>query len=290
MSTLSSTLQELRAHITGLGLESPSPNHASISAYIETNIINNPNSLFKRRVPPLDIVLYAIRRLFEPPPDAPPDTPRPRLRDVPDLLDFVTTIEFYRKLTLQRAEEALTIHEYYLQTDDRRANLTKQDVKRLKDYKANGDNLRKMYIEIVSQFCLWHIHYLWTSSPPRPADVTLHLCEYFPNLNEYYRNSGKKSPRLFHSDLTDAESRLLDERGKESCEFVVTSCEWAESRLQFFPGQTIANMIQTPEFSEQFPCNIDLSSLRSAMDFFLKAVDGMVNELQEMFPSGEYGS
>jgi hypothetical protein len=63
------------------------------AAYIERNIINNPKSLFKHRVPPLDIILYAIRCLL-----ARLDARCPR--NIPDLLDFATTTEFYRVLTL----------------------------------------------------------------------------------------------------------------------------------------------------------------------------------------------
>ncbi|KAF7362546.1 hypothetical protein MVEN_00602700 [Mycena venus] len=219
---MNTTLQELRAYIKASGFESPAPNHASISAYIETNIIKNPNSLFKHRVPPLDIVLYAIRRLL-----APPDAPR--LRDIPDLLDFVTTIEFYRKLALQKVEEALTIHRYYQANDDH-LTLTDEEVQRLDEYKIEGPDLRSVYIEIVLQYCQWDIYKLWTSDPPSTADATLRLCEYFPQLNDKYRALTGGSPRLFHYDLTDTERDTLSLRGIDSCTFICDSSEWAKVR------------------------------------------------------------
>ncbi|KAJ7252367.1 hypothetical protein B0H12DRAFT_1233900 [Mycena haematopus] len=266
---MNSTLQELRAYITASGLESPSPNHASISAYIETNIIKNPNSLFKNRVPPLDIVLYAIRLLLA----------APTLREIPDLLDFTTTIEFYRKLALQRVEEALTIQRYMQANDtsnanDTNATLTEQEVERLEYHKRNGPMLRTIYIEMIFQYCQWDIYHLWMSDPPRPTDVTLRLCEYFPDLNEHYQNSGAKSPRLFHDDLTEAERAKRDERGIECCTFVVDSYEWSQHNRQF-PGQAMANIFQTSEFSAKFPCEVELSNLRTTMSFYLGKVEKM---------------
>jgi len=269
---MNNTLQELRAYIKASGFESPAPNHASIS---ETNIINNPNSLFKHRVPPLDIVLYAIRRLL-----APPDSPR--LRDVPDLLDFATTIEFYRKLALQRVEEALTIHRYYQANGGNPTTLTDEEVERLVEYKTSGPDLRSVYIEMVLQYCQWDIYHLWTSDPPCVADATLRLCEYFPQLNEVYRNTGAVSPRLFHYDLTDAEREALRVRGVDCCMFVHGSCEWARARQ--LSGQMLANVFQTPEFVVAFPCEVHVSELRKSMDHYMAAVERMVNELQEMFP------
>jgi uncharacterized protein (DUF1919 family) len=48
--------------------------------------------------------------------------------------------------------------------------------------------------------------------------------------------------------------------------------------------QTLANVFQTSEFAEVFPCKIELAKLRESMDYYMSAVETMVNELQEMFP------
>ncbi|KAJ7350921.1 hypothetical protein DFH08DRAFT_806895 [Mycena albidolilacea] len=278
---METTLQELRAHITASGFQSPAPNHASISAYIEKHIIKNSKSLFKERAPPLDIVLYAIRLLLGAPTDA------PRLGDIPDLLDFATTIEFYRKLALQKVDEALTFQRYYQANNDGPTTLTDEEVERLHQYTRDGPEVRTVYIEMILQYCQWDIYHLWTSDPPCPTDVTLRLCEYFPNLNSIYRNKGATSPRLFHYDLTDAEREVLRLRGIDCCTFVSDSCDWASARQTELPGhqrQTLANVFQTSEFAEVFPCKIQLATLRGSMDYYMSAVETMVNELQEMFP------
>jgi hypothetical protein len=217
------------------------------AAYIEKHIIKNSKSLFKERAPPLDIVLYAIRLLLGASTDA------PRLGDIPDLLDFATTIEFYRKLALQKVDEALTFQRYYEANNDGHTTLTDEEIERLHQYTRDGPEVRTVYIEMILQYCQWvrlwagftivtstdhwqDIYHLWTSDPPCPTDVTLRLCEYFPNLNGIYRNKGATSPRLFHYDLTDAEREVLRLRGIDSCMFVSDSCDWASARQTELPG------------------------------------------------------
>ncbi|KAJ7750628.1 hypothetical protein B0H16DRAFT_1549671 [Mycena metata] len=276
---MNTTLQELRAHIKASGFESPAAN-AKISAYIETNILNHPNSLFKHRVPPLDIILYAIRTLL-----AAPDTPHPR--DIPDLLDFATTIEFFRNLALQKVDEALTFHAYYQDNDPERSRLTDEEVARLTEYQSNGNlgSLRTVYIEMIMQYCMMDIYYLWTSDPPRTADVTLRLSEYFPMLNKYYRNTGVTSPRLFLSDLSAEEREHVRDRGIDCCRFVTDSCQWANAHQQ--PGQTLASVFQTPAFADAHPCAVDVPALRNTMELYMDAVEKMVRELQDMFQPTE---
>ncbi|KAJ6483848.1 hypothetical protein C8R47DRAFT_1132292 [Mycena vitilis] len=271
---MTNTLQELRAHIKASGFESPS---AKFVPVIETNLVTSPNSLFKRQIPPFDIVLFAIRTLLSLP-DA------PRLRDIPDLLDFATTIEYYRTLATKRVQEALTIHRYYqANPDDGHLPLTDKEVRCLRGHKSNDTNLRDVYIEMVLMYCQIDIYHLWTSDPPRTADVTLRLSEYFPALNGYYKSEDKSAARLFHFDLSDEERKKLHECGVESCFFVSESCSWARERR--LPGQTLANVFQTPEFAVEFPCALSMKMLSKTMEHYLGEVESMFHELHQIFPA-----
>jgi hypothetical protein len=69
------------------------------------------------------------------------------------LLDFATTIEFYRTLALQKVQEALTIHQYYQANADGPVTLTDEEVDCLREYSRNDPNVRTVYIEMVLQYC-----------------------------------------------------------------------------------------------------------------------------------------
>ncbi|KAJ6447611.1 hypothetical protein DFH09DRAFT_1353151 [Mycena vulgaris] len=257
---MDNTLQELRAHIKASGFESPSPKHAVIPAYIETNILKDSGSPIKDRVPPLDIVIYTIRWLLA-------LSNSPGMSDVPDLLDLVTTIEFYRELGLRKADEALRIHQA---NDDDATKLTDEEVKHLRAHQTNDSALRNMYIKV-------DIYHLRTSDPPRPADLALRLCEYFPD-----KNTRAESPRLIHHNLSNQECEAVRLCGGNSRKFVSDSYEWAG--VHQITGQTLASVFQTPEFAIAFPCEIHPTTLRKTVEFYMDTVERMVNELQAMFP------
>ncbi|KAJ7099286.1 hypothetical protein B0H15DRAFT_944698 [Mycena belliarum] len=272
-------VQELRDYIKASGMQSP-PSNAQISgspahlavrvrspspAYIDANITHHPNALFKRSVPPLDIIILALRALL-----AAPGTPR--LHDIPDVLDFATTIEFYRTLALQKAEEALALH----------ARLSDADVHRLRAHCAADSDLREVYIEMLLQYAQLDIYRLWTRAPPCTAAVTLRLCEYFPALNALYTRTVPQSPRLFHCDLSLAERALLRARGLDCCRFLRDSFAWAAAH-----GLPLETAFQTAAFADAFPCEISVEKLRNSMEYYMAAIEGMVNELQDMFPQSE---
>ncbi|KAJ7719027.1 hypothetical protein DFH07DRAFT_973077 [Mycena maculata] len=275
------TLEELRAHIKASGVESP-VSHARISgsspihppkneflthdlAYIESEVLNHPNALFKRHVPPLDIILYAIRRVLAADAEA---------QVIPDLLDLATTVEFFRTRALQNGREALV---QYGRHSDTQRTLSREDEKRLRKYQDGSADIRAVYIELLLQYCQLDIYRLWTCDPPRPADVTLRLCEYFPALNPLYTAT---SPRLFHYDLADAERALLRKRGLDCCLFVRDSCRWAVERST--PDDPLASVFRTPAFAACFPCTVSAASLRDMMEFYMGTVQAMVDELQGM--------
>ncbi|KAJ7187717.1 hypothetical protein GGX14DRAFT_580858 [Mycena pura] len=281
---MDNTLQELRTYIKAS--ECSSSMHAAIPAYIEKKILNDPGSQFKNRVPPLDIIIYAIKRLLANSPIV-----------VPDLLDFTTTVEFYRKLALQKADDALKIHQSYRADDYSATTLTGDEVERLQGYQMNDSTLREIYIELVLNHCqlvchlcrysvlkylnchLPDIYHVRTSDPPRTADLESRLCEYFPEL---YRDARGESSLLFHSDLTQPEREVVRFRGADSFKFLRDSYDWACANQ--ISGQTLESVFQTSEFAIAFPCKIHPPTLRETVELYMETVERMVNELQEMFP------
>ncbi|KAJ7117398.1 hypothetical protein C8R43DRAFT_1137690 [Mycena crocata] len=276
------TLQELRAHIEAAGFESPTAN-ARISAYIESEILNHPNALFKHRVPPLDIIIHAVRSLLASSSSNPSGIPNPN--GIPDLLDFATTIEFYRGLALTKLREALTFNGHYHRHGGEGVALSADEEMRLRTHDEEANDLRHIYVEMLLQYCQTDIYYLVMRDPPRSADVTLRLCEYFPALNKMYANA-HTSPRLFHFDLDEEEKKLLRERGIDCCRFVRDAVQWAVQRSAV-DGQTPAAHLCTPAFAAAFPCPIRLYCLRETMDHYIDAIVRMVHELESMFPRDE---
>ncbi|KAJ7229226.1 hypothetical protein C8J57DRAFT_191916 [Mycena rebaudengoi] len=268
---MNTTLKELRAIIKAQGFESPAATtHAHVS---ETNIINHPNPLFRRHVPPLDIVLYAIRTVLEP---ADGTAAALRLHErIPDLLDFATTVEFYRQLAVERAREALE------DENNNPGRLEPVDEELLRVHDVSDADLRMLYVELILQYCQFDIYKLWTRAPPSTADVTLRLCEYFPMLNKIY-SAKSVSPRLFHFDLADAERERVRQTGLDCAGFVAASCAWAQEHR--VPGRKLEDTFQTPDFAAAFPCEIDLATLRATMAHYMDRVEAMVGDLQAMFP------
>ncbi|KAJ7286759.1 hypothetical protein C8J57DRAFT_1281974 [Mycena rebaudengoi] len=219
---------------------------------------SHPNPLFRRHVPPLDIVLYAICTVLEP---ADGTAAALRLHErIPDLLDFATTVEFYWLLAVERAREALE--------DKNPGRLESADEELLRVHDVSDAALRMPYVELILQYCPFGIYKLWTRAPPSTADVTLRLCDV--------------SPRLFHFDLTDAERERVRQTGLDCAGFVAESCAWAQEHR--VPGRKLEDTFQTPDFAVAFPCEIDLATMRATMAHYMDRVEAMVGDLQAMFP------
>ncbi|KAJ6631300.1 hypothetical protein B0H10DRAFT_2206987 [Mycena sp. CBHHK59/15] len=296
------TLEELRAYIRASGAESPADANANISAsasaaaYIETHILSSPAAaLFTRHVPPLDIILFAIRSVLAP--------PHATASHVPDLLDFATTVEFYRACAVKRGREALVFGAYYRgegegddnEGEEGRTNLTRKEEEYLHEHTSEewDAQLREIYIELVLQYCILDIHTLWTASPPCPAAVAQRLCEYFPRLVPTHASSSPRrnshtSPRLFHFDLSDAERARVDETGRTSCVFVRDSCAWAEERARK-GGPPLHQLLPSPAHAAAFPCAVDARALCATTAFYLACVEDVVRVLEGMFPSRAEG-
>ncbi|KAJ7763852.1 hypothetical protein B0H16DRAFT_1718488 [Mycena metata] len=274
---MDSRVQELREHIKAEAEALDLSVLPRAAALAEANVVTlstiPPNALFRTRVPPLDIILHAIRCLLA-------RRDFPGLGHVPDLLDLLTTSEFHRKLMVKKVEEVLTMH--HQANNGHHGTLSGGEIFCLNEYEDFDTHIRSIYVELILQYCQYDIYHLWTSNPPRTADTTLRLCQYFPKLNQFYVNAVGHSPRLFHHDLTDIEGKALYDRGLDCCRFVTTSCEWAIAHK--LSGQTLDEVFQTPQFRATFPCKVRLSTLRETMEYYVATVGSMFDKLQALCP------
>ncbi|KAF7289165.1 hypothetical protein MIND_01377600 [Mycena indigotica] len=269
---MESDLEQLRAHIRATGFNSPVAN-ATISAYIRAHILEHPNKLFTTRAPPLDIILFAINNIFVgrvPPP----------IDSIPDLLDLLTSAEFYRKIALEKANEALKLHLKYKDTSPTRTRLTDEEEQQLRGHGERDENLRSIYLELYHQFATYHMYELWTCHPPRPADMIARFCEYYPETPWLHPHTEALAHRLFCHDLSPAERAECRQRGLDMCKFMTDSSEWAQKN---YPGVLKSLVYQKPEFRAEMPCEVD--QLRPSLDYYTNTVEAMVNELQDMFQS-----
>ncbi|KAF7289996.1 hypothetical protein HMN09_01304300 [Mycena chlorophos] len=270
-----SMLKELRTHIDKTGFKSPVANTA-ISTYIGSHILEHPNNLFHARVPPLDIILYAFDATTKQ-----LDSPEHRVEVIPDMVDLLTTIEFYRIIALEKAKEALASYE---------GELTRQEKDSLGAHAAQDALLRGLYLELYRYLAGYHMYHLWTSDPPRPTDVVARLHEYYPEIFTPGNYSTNRTPtrqphesdrRLFHNDLTAAERKECWRGAIEVCKFMDNTFIWCE---QNYPGIRKVDVFQKPDFREANPCSFSLEEIKISLEYYRATVQDMVFKLQDMFP------
>jgi len=263
------TLQELRNYVKSLKVdEYTTSDHKDIYTYIEQKILNQ-DSLFKTRVPPLDLILYAIRNIMRPSMVA---------DQIPDLLDLLAAVEFYRNVSLGKANDALVYNDWYKAKDERAISLTHEERTDLESQVKMADVLRAIYFNLILQYCQFDVYTLWSHHPDSMTDLILRMSDYFPRLNKNYTTP---TPRLFLHDLSDDENDQLHKTGLGCCRFVRDSYAWAvEHRL---PGQSLVTMLQSEDFAAVFPCPIDQDRLVDSMVYYLEAVESVVRQLEDMF-------
>lgn len=71
-----------------------------------------------------------------------------------------------------------------------------------------------------------HLHLI--AKPPSMTDFLIRFNEYFPHLNKLY---GRKSPRLFWSDISSKEIVELSKLGVDCCRRVQETVNWATEHV-----------------------------------------------------------
>ncbi|GLB37390.1 hypothetical protein LshimejAT787_0404410 [Lyophyllum shimeji] len=245
--------------------------HREIYKYIEREVLS-PKSPIIKHVPPLEVIVYSMRNIL---------LPDLATRRIPELLDLLATVEFYRKRTLDYAQKALVWNDYY-KTEGTAVTLSHDEEEFLRKLESQESDLRKVYITILTTCCELDMYLLWTATPPSIADAMIRFNEYFPFLNE---NCDSESPRLFHSDLSDSEAGQVEDVGLKFCDFAQATIEWATEYAG--DGQTMHSVFSTEEFRESFPRPCEDDKLSELISYFAKCVTSASQGIEEIFGDGD---
>lgn len=136
--------------------------------YIE-QVVLSPKSPIVKHVPTLPVIVYSIQNIL-----------RPRLatRRIPELLDLLATVEFYRGRTLDQARDALTWNDYYT-VNPPTVLLTDQETASLKHIESEMAALRLIYVTILTTCC----HLVSTHLSHSITTSCNHLSGHVPSMD-----------------------------------------------------------------------------------------------------------
>ncbi|KAF8891736.1 hypothetical protein BD779DRAFT_1670706 [Infundibulicybe gibba] len=248
------------------------PNTAELNYFCNADFIDQtialPNSPLAGYTPTLQTVIYAVKNILF------PHLARHR---IPDLLNLLTTVEFYRKNALAQAEYAIAWQEYY-ENDPDVVLLTPKEELAFRTMKQHDLAYREMYIRSISWSCALDIYNIWTADPPALTDFWIHFNEYFPFLNE---DCDQHSPLLFQSELNDSEVDTFKRIGQESCRMVQETYAWAISHRE--DGQRISGLFQTARFRRRFPAPVEYEALVNLIIYYIYKVESAVTAVHNAF-------
>ncbi|KAF8629397.1 hypothetical protein AX15_003452 [Amanita polypyramis BW_CC] len=234
-------IRELQKYIASLdfGRDDLEQDHKDIYTYIEQTILP-PESTILGAVPPVDVLAYAAKNILFP----------VLAQDlIPELLDVIATVEFYRQRTLTQAKNALEMKSHYKDEDEAKAIFLNSDEEAfLEHLNVLDDSWRKVYITILRECCHSDLYYLWTTNPPSMADFMIRFNEYFPFLNKYCTHP---SPRLLHQTLSTDEQNQLGQTGLAICDLGYNSAQWVTENIR--EDEPYWTLFDTDEFRKAFP-------------------------------------
>ncbi|KAF8348366.1 hypothetical protein F5887DRAFT_644155 [Amanita rubescens] len=208
--------------------------HKDIYTFI-TETILAPQSTISNSTPPVDVLVYAAKNILF-----------PSLAEdlIPQLLDIIAAIEFYRQRALTRAKKAIQRS----RSEDKNAPFNSDEEAFLKQLDTPKDSWRKVYMTILCKCCQFDLYHLWTANPSSVADFMIRFNEYFPFLNNYCTH---ESPRLLHQKLSTDEQSTFGEIGLAICGFGYTSAQWITDNAQ--EDKPYWTLFDTKEFQKAFP-------------------------------------
>ncbi|KAF8653330.1 hypothetical protein AX16_004030 [Volvariella volvacea WC 439] len=186
-----------------------------ILKYIDANILQD--EYLKKHLTLLEAVVYAIRCILQ---------PRLDVDAIPDLLDLLTTVEFYRAKITKVVNTAFEWNKFY---EDSHGALTlnPDQIRELNKVTARDKTQRGLYILLCCVLSKRHLYHLLSKKPPSGVDFLIHFNDYYPGLL-----SSMPSRRLFHTDLSAKEKAEIDRSGRECSNILYTIVGSTSSLLE----------------------------------------------------------
>jgi hypothetical protein len=122
---------------------SPSSANLKCLGNVDALLVSNEETALAP-VLPIVIFIYAIKNILY---------PTFLIELIPDLLDLITMVEFYRIRLTEEASNALTWNEFYKNTQDA-LTLKVEDEDFLNHLQDTQDEMRKIFMQIVAECCL----------------------------------------------------------------------------------------------------------------------------------------
>jgi len=230
----------------------------NIDILLEKNDVLTP-------VLPLAVFIYAIKNILY---------PTFLIELIPDFLDLLTMVEFYRIRVTEVASNALEWNDFYKSKKVTRT-LEVQDETFLNHLRDTQDEMRQIFMRIVAECCIIDLHRLW---------VTQSHTNFWIRWNRYFNTKGEKNTKLFasfHYRLSDADKDILRLSATHCATTMHSTLICAEDSRS--TGQSIQDVFNTRSFQDQSMTNNN-QSLLDLINYHLNYVHEAVEKLQSLFP------
>ncbi|KAK2464286.1 hypothetical protein APHAL10511_003743 [Amanita phalloides] len=194
--------------------------HKDIYTYISETILASQSTILNIE-PPVEVLVYVAKKIL---------FPNLAQNMIPQLLDVVANVEFYRQRMQVQAKTALKGKNSHMNEDNSKTiSLSNDDEVFLEKLEVSSDSWRQVYMTILCKCCHLDLYHLWTASPPSMVDFMVRFNEYFPSLNKHCTH---ESPRLLHQMLSTDERSKFKQTGLSISEFGYNSAQWVKDNTR----------------------------------------------------------
>ncbi|CAA7261649.1 unnamed protein product [Cyclocybe aegerita] len=234
------------------------------SALAQPSMLEHGDAL-KSRIPPLDIILYAIKGILY---------PTPIYEQIPGLIRLLTMAEFHRLRAINIASNALSIQSYYQDNPDPSVMLLSDETEGyFKAFVDTGSSAewRAMFMKLLSICCAIDVLQVWFHDSD--TDFWLRWNEYFAVLDPLAEKPAKLS-HIFHYALSTHDIDQL----RAAASHCVGLLEHAEDEqlLYALSSQSYEKVLQTEELQERQHLPKMDAPFQKVVESYLATVHGVV--------------